>query len=215
MLKRMLRYSLLLLLLAMPPRGGRAQSPPETFAPGPDVIMGDLPTLIQAGSNGTQVGLAIGTNICNNGDVQVNWFRLPERDHPVIPQNLYRMSGGANNDERFEQIGQSWVMHQYFPLQQNGCGFGCTPSPDFAHLGVGCSTADTASINGAQADLGSRAWVHPFTGAFLSTSNSHTGHTHEGTTHRILVEGNDLNTTMNQGATYFAEAQLITPHEFA
>ncbi len=125
------------------------------------------------------------------------------------------MSGGANNDDRFEQIGHSWVMHQYFPLQQNACGFGCTPSPDFAHLGVGCSTADSASINGSQADLGSRAWVHPFTGAFLSTSNSHTGHTHDGTTHRILVEGNDLNTTMNQGATYFAEAQLITPHEYA
>ena len=80
---------------------------------------------------------------------------------------------------------------------------------------MGCSTADSASINGAQADLGSRAWVHPFTGAFSSTSNSHTSHTHDGTTHRILVEGNDLNTTMNQGATYYAEAQLITPHEYA
>ncbi len=80
---------------------------------------------------------------------------------------------------------------------------------------MGCSTADSASINGNQVDLGSRAWVHPFTGAFSSTSNSHTGHTHEGTTHRVLVESNDLNTTMNQGATYFAEAQLITPHEYA
>jgi hypothetical protein len=37
----------------------------------------------------------------------LHWFANPENDHPVIPQNLYRMSGGASNNERFEQIGQS------------------------------------------------------------------------------------------------------------
>jgi hypothetical protein len=205
----------LLLLLAIPPRGAWALSPPEGFAPGPDVIMGNLPSLTQAGNNGTQVGLAMGTDICNNGDVPVDWFRLPETDHPVIPQNLYRLSGGANNDDRFEQIGQSWGMHQFFPLQNNACGFGCTSAPDSAHLGVGCSTADTAGINASQSVVGSRAWVNPFTGIFPSTSNSHTGHTHDGTTHRILVEGNDLSPAMNPGATYFGEAQLVTPHEYA
>jgi hypothetical protein len=205
----------LLLLLAMPPRGGWALTPPEGFAPGPDVIMGNLPSLIQAGSNGTQVGLMMGTDICNNGDVPANWFRLPETDHPVIPQNLYRMSGGPNNDDRFEQIGQSWAMHQFFPLQNNACGFGCTSSPDSAHLGVGCSTADTAGINASQTQVGSRAWINPFTGIFPSTANSHTGHTHDGTMHRILVEGNDLNPAMNPGATYYGEAQLVTAHEYA
>ena len=35
------------------------------------------------------------------------------------------------------------------------------------------------------------------------------------TTHRILVEGSDLNTTLNPGATYYAEAQYVTPHEYA
>jgi len=205
----------LLLLLVMPARGGWAQSAPEGRAPGPDAIMGDLPTLIEAGSNGTQVGLMMGTDICNNGNVQLNWFRLPETDHPVIPQNLYRMSGGANNDERFEQIGQSWVKHAFFPLQQNACGFGCTAAPDAAHLGVGCSNPDSASLNASQPGLGSRAWVNPFTGIFPSMAGSHNGHTHDGTTHRILVEGNDLNTMMNQGATYYGEAQLVTPHEYA
>ena len=155
------------------------------------------------------------TDICNNGDVQVDWFRLPETDHPVIPQNIYRMSGGSNNDERFEQIGQSWVKHAFFPLQQNACGFGCTPSPDSAHLGVGCSNPDSASINASQTNLGSRAWVQPFTGAFPSTANDHAGHTHDGTAHRILVEQNDLLPSMNSGATYYGEAQLVTPHEYA
>jgi hypothetical protein len=223
MLKKMSGYFTLSLLLlfsnssgySAPQSARESQENVPTFVPGPDVIVGNVTTLQQLGSSGTQVGLAVGTDICNNGNIQVNWFRLPETDHPVVPQNLYRMSGGANNDERFEQVGQSWARHQFFPLQNNSCGFGCTPSPDSDHLGVGCSTADTAGINGGQPYLSSRAWVNPFTGIFPSTANNHTGHTHDGTTHRILVEGNDLNTTLNPGATYYAEAQLITPHEYA
>ena len=30
--------------------------------------------------------------------MNLNWFALPSNDHPVIPQNLYRMSGGPTND---------------------------------------------------------------------------------------------------------------------
>ena len=29
------------------------------------------------------------------------------------------------------------------------------------------------------------------------------------------MEGSDLNTTLNPGATYYAEVQYITPHEYA
>ncbi len=57
-------------------------------------------------------------------------FELPNTDHCVIPQNLYRMSGGPNNNERFEQIGQSWMKHAFFALQDNACGFGLHPSRD-------------------------------------------------------------------------------------
>jgi hypothetical protein len=186
-----------------------------TAVPGPDVILGELPSLQQFGSSGTQVGLAVGTDSCNNGDVELNFFAMPNTDHPVMAQNLYRMSGGATNDDRFEQIGQSWVTHAFFALQNNACGFGCTPASNGTHLGVGCSNADSVSINAGPTNLGSRAWVNPFTGVFPSTANSHTGHTHTGTSHRILVEGSDLNTTMNPGATYYAEAQFVTPHEYA
>ena len=49
----------------------------------------------QAGSSGSFVGLGVGTTSCNNGDQEFNWFALPNTDHPVIPQNLYRMSGGT------------------------------------------------------------------------------------------------------------------------
>ena len=38
---------------------------------------------------------------------------------------------------------------------------------------------------------------------------------HDGVSHRIIVEADDLNTTLNPGATYFAEAQYVTPHEYS
>jgi hypothetical protein len=184
--------------------------------PGPDVIVGDLNGLAQFGSSaGTQVGLAVGTDSCNAGQVDLDWFALPSNNHPVIPQNLYRMSGGASNNERFEQIGQSNVKHAFTALTENICGFGCN-GVGSTHLGSGCSDPYVASLN-AGPNLGSRAWINAFTGGFPSgnnVANSHTGHTHVGPSHRILTEIADLNTTLNAGATYFAEAQYVTPHEF-
>src|SRR6185295_971359 len=99
----------------MPPSGVLAGT-----VPGPDVIVGDLSGLAQfSTSSGTQVGLAVGTDSCNAGVVPLNWLALPNNDHPVIPQNLYRMSGGATNNDRFEQVGQSSVKHAFTALQQN------------------------------------------------------------------------------------------------
>ena len=187
--------------------------------PGPDVIVGDLNGLAQFGlSAGTQVGLAVGTDSCNAGVVDLNWFALPSNDHPVIPQNLYRMSGGAANDERFEQIGESSVKHAFTALAGNTCGFGCPGNVSGTHLGSGCSDPYSASLNSGPS-LGSRAWINPFTGTYprgdsSTPPNNHSGHTHLGPSHRILTEINDLNTTLNTGATYYAEGQYVTPHEY-
>ena len=201
----------------LPPRGGGTQTAPGGTATGPDVIVGDLPSMEQFGSSGTQVGLGVGTTSCNNGDQPLDWFALPQVDHPVIPQNLYRMSGGTTNDDRFEQVGQSWLKHAFEALEDDACGFGCNTSgcTTGTHLCVGCSDPYDASLNASQDGLGSRAWVNPFTGSYPSTSADHTGHVHTGVSHRVLVEGSDLNTTLNPGATYYAEAQYVTPHEYA
>ena len=183
--------------------------------PGPDVIVGSLLDFVQSqtGSVGGRVGLALGTDACNKGTVDVDWFALPSGDHPFIPQNVYRMSGGATNNDRFEQIGQSWGKHAFTAASSNGCSFGCN-GVSGQHLGSGCSDAYGAGLNGSQTGIGSRAWVSPFTGSFNgSTANNHTGHTHDVTSHRILVDVNDLNTSLNPGATYFAEAEYIVPHE--
>jgi hypothetical protein len=205
--------------------GGEVKSdimPANGTVPGPDVIVGDLNGLSQpdTAAAGTQVGISVGTDSCNNGQVDLDWFQTPNNDHPVIPQNLYRMSGGATNDERFEQIGQSNVKHAFTALMDNICGFGCN-GVGGTHLGSGCSDPYVVSLNsgGSSHNLGSRAWINPFTGAFprgdsATPPNSHTGHSHNSVSHRMLVEINDLNTTLNPGATYYAEAQYITPHEY-
>ena len=203
--------------MVLPPMQHAVGPGVPNLVPGPDVIVGDVEDVAQFDSPvGTQVGLAIGTDSCNNGDQPVNWFAMPNTDHPVVPQNLYRMSGGANNDARFEQIGQSWMKHTFLALQDGVCGFcntspPCNPGPQ---LCPGCSDPYTSGLNGDQNSIGSRAWVNPFTGSFPSTANNHSGHSHNGVSHRILVETSDLIPAQNSGASYFGEAAYISPHEY-
>jgi hypothetical protein len=202
--------------LVMPAlRGAASGAKPAALVPGPDVIVGDIEAVDQMGNNATQVGLAIGTDSCNNGDQPVDWFALPQTDHPVVPQNLYRMSGGAGNDDRFEQIGQSWMKHTFLALEDFVCGncntSGCQTG---SHLCPGCSDPYVSGLNGDQNSIGSRAWVNPFTGSFPSNANDHSGHNHDGVSHRILVNMTDLNLQQNSGATYFGEAAYISPHEY-
>ena len=199
----------------LPPRSGRTPNAPDGSVPGPDIVVGDLPSMVQAGSFGSQIGLGIATTSCNNGNVEVNFFALPDTRHSVVSQNFYRMSGGPSNNDRFEQIGQGWVKHTFGANQDDDCNFGCTPAGDFSHLGVGCSDPYDAGENAEYTLLGSRAWINPFTGAFGSSSPAnHAGHAHTGSSHRLLVDAADLNTSMNAGATYYAEAQYDIGQEY-
>ena len=201
--------------MVMPPMQHAVGSEVPNLVPGPDVIVGDIEDVDQQGNNATQVGLAIGTDSCNNGDQPIDWFQLPQTDHPLVPQNLYRMSGGVNNDGRFEQIGQSWMKHTFFALEDFVCGT-CNTSAcaTGSHLCPGCSDPYVSSLNGDQGSIGSRAWIESFHRIVPIDANNHSGHTHDGVSHRILVDMTDLNTAQNPGATYFGEAAYITPHEY-
>ena len=202
--------------VVMPPLGEATRVDVPTQTSGPDVIVGDLPDVEQLGTAGTQVGLGIATTSCNSGNQPVDWFQLPDTDHPVVPQNLYRMSGAADNTERFEQVGQSWLKHTFFALEDDDCDLGCNTNgcATGSHLCPGCSDPYSANLNGDQTQIGSRAWVNPFTGNFPTTANNHSGHNHDGVSHRVRVEIDDLNQNLNQGAAYFAEAQYVAPSEY-
>ena len=94
-------------------------------------------------------GLESGRSSCNNGDQPINWHACLHTDHPVVPQNLYRMSGGADNAERFEQIGQSWMKHTFFALEEFICGTCNTSLLASAgdQLCPGCADPYVASLN--------------------------------------------------------------------
>jgi hypothetical protein len=199
--------------MVLPPLHGAVGA--EAPVPGPDVIVGDIESVDEFGNTQTQVGLAVGTDSCNNGDQPVDWFALPNTDHPVVPQNLYRMSGGNLNDQRFEQVGQSWMKHTFEALEESVCGTCNTNNCQTGtHLCPGCSDPYVSGLNGSQNHLGSRACINPFTGNFDSNACNHSGHSHDGVSHRIRVNIPDLNTTLNPGASYFAEAAYISPHEY-
>ena len=83
--------------VVVPPLSQRAGPGAPSLVAGPDIIVGDLPDMVQIDSAGSQVGLGVATTSCNNGDQPVNFYALPNTDHPFFPQNLYRMSGGADN----------------------------------------------------------------------------------------------------------------------
>jgi hypothetical protein len=127
------------------------------------------------------------------------------------------MSGGATNSDRFEQIGQSWLKHAFAAAEGNACSFGCNTNgcTTGSNLCAGCSDPYGSSLNASQTSIGSRAWVNPFTGSFPSGANNHGGHNHTGTSHRVTIATTDLDPAQNPGATYFAEAQYVTPHEYS
>ncbi len=208
--------------VVVPPLSHRAGPGAPTLVPGPDIIVGDLPDMVQIDpAVGSQVGLGMATTSCNNGDQPVNFYALPKTDHPFFPENFYRMSGGADNTERFEQIGQSWIKHTFGADEGDDCNLGCNTNncTQFSQLCPGCSDPYLADENGDYHLLGSRAWVNPFTGVFPPgpspyPSSNHTGHAHDGVSHRVRVNISDLNTTLNTGATYFAEAAYLDPLEY-
>lgn len=189
--------------------------PSQAFVPGPDIITGDMASLQQVSSLGSQVALSCAPTSCNNGNEPINFFQLPNIDHPVIMQSLYRVSGGSSNTERFEQIGTGWAKHAFGADQFEVCSNDCQPYPDQTRLGPACSDTYAVSTGAQFTQLGSRAWINPFTGAFPSTANNHSGHSHNNVAHRLTVEAADLNTSLNAGATYYGEVQYVAPHEYA
>ncbi len=176
---------------------------------GADVIVGELTGTQSYGNAGGYYAFSVGTTSCNIGTEELDWI-AGNNNHPVIGQNMFRLKDGT-----FEQIGMSWLKHGFTALQGNACGCGCISSGTGTRLGVGCSDPYGASLNGSQGSLGARSEViDPAHGGFiypqiLDPSNS------DLTWRRLRVHGNDLNPTLNSGASYFVEGHYVTPDDAA
>src|SRR5262245_38590024 len=126
-----------------------AAQPPCGVA-GPDMVVGDINSIANLASAGTPLdgtdALTIGVIVCNNGDAAMLWNGVTNR-HPAFGSGLFRLST-VDGVMRFEQVGQSWVRHEFSPLQQAFCCT-CIPpgAPPQPMLGAGCSTTTTAGIS--------------------------------------------------------------------
>jgi hypothetical protein len=152
------------------PLSTQAQAPAPSD--GPDVIVGFVNGTIAVNAEGERVGVAAATNSCNKGNASLNWVALPDGRHPVIVVNIYRLL-----NDRFEQLGQSWVKHGFYATNQTDC-FGVPDFPQIAcavggdprQLKPGCSDLYGAGLNADPGFLGPRSKINPTTGAFINPS---------------------------------------------
>jgi hypothetical protein len=169
---------------------------------GPDLIVGELAGATTFGVVDGTRALAFGFVACNTGDEPVGWFNATPA-HPVFATQLYRLADG-----RFEQIGLSFVFHEFFPLQSNACG-DCSPPANPQTLGVGCSTVNTPNLAGARATLGPRTEVDPVTGVFPFPFTDY-GLPLDAMTSRLQARETDL---LIPGARYFVEGLYVAPDD--
>ena len=177
-----------------------------TRSMGPDVIIADLQSVRYYGAVGDIHGYAVGTHACNLGTERADWIQHLNR-HPVIVQNMYRLK-----DDRFEQIGMSWVKHGFFAVSWSLCG-PCNDETTGTQLGVGCSDPYSASLNGVQSNMSRRSDVNAHTGYFPYPWSAPPPDPVIGK--RLQVHADDLNPDLNVGARYFVQGHYVTPGDAA
>lgn len=193
---------------------GAPRGVPCSGITGPDVVVGDMHQ--ESNFTAEQVGgvwydaFSVGTYSCNVGSVNLQWNADPATTHPVIGQNFYRYYTAADGATRFEQIGQSWLKHGFFALQNNLCCT-CSGSGSGSALGVGCSDPYSSSRNAGQGDAGPKWQVNPSTGVHIHPISNPAGYSAQ-TGRRLRIRSDDLN---EAGALYFVEAQYVAADDAA
>lgn len=189
--------------------GAMAQEAGPRGVGGGDMTFCQLYDLRQFGRVGDIVGFSIATTSWNIGDADLMWFASPNSNHPFIAMNLYRLK-----DDRFEQIGQSWVKHGFTALDSVQCGGECTYEPGHSMgnwLGMGCTDTYGSGLNASRTFLGPRYEVNPWTGgwSFAGSHFQQGSHSHDLIEHRLQLHDDDLDPAQNEGATYYAEAYYV------
>ncbi len=190
---------------------------------GPDVTVFSFTDIGNFTASGGFASYSVGTRSCNRGDTPLNWCDQGSgcapgagtEDHPVIAQNLYRLKDG-----RFEQIGMSWLKHGFTSLNNttSGCtgssGQSCQGAPFGGNqLGIGCTDPYVSSLNGSR-PMGRRSEVNGTTGIFPMPFSSPPG-PYASFDQRIKVPTADVDSVLNPGATFWAEAQYIASDDAA
>ncbi|HKQ57178.1 MAG TPA: FlgD immunoglobulin-like domain containing protein, partial [Candidatus Eisenbacteria bacterium] len=180
-----------------------------------DVSLGRLEDIQSVGHDGTfptgTAALSMSTTSCNLGSIDVPWLAPMQENHPLIHMAIYRLL-----DNRFEQIGVSWMKHGFFALSNNQCT-PCQHPSNGTFLGVGCSDTYDVNNNSTRTYLGPRSEVNVYAGTWECTGSHFSGGVQDCTRrhsssghgvldHRLVAKDADLN---NPGATYFYEAYYV------
>ncbi len=182
---------------------------------GPDVVVFDLPSTYNWGASGGVRAYSVGTTSCNRGDAPLDWISSSNK-HPVIAQNLYRVTlpdaGPPVEHGKIEMLGMSWLKNGFVSLNTNECGSCIDPPNGGAQLGIGCSDPYSSSLNGSQSRLSPRSEVNAFTGYFVYPHSSPSGT--PVLAGRIQVKESEL---INDPASYayVVEGQYIAPDDAA
>jgi hypothetical protein len=181
---------------------------------GPDVIV----SLLHPGSNFTSYGhegnisgFSVGTTSCNIGDANLDWVPSPtSNQHPVIRLGMYKL-----RENRFTQIGTSWVKHGFYALNQEvECSASCTNLEGGQTLFIGCSDPYVAFLNADRSDLGPSWEINAHTGSFPANRTLAVSTTRP-TPNRLQVRNDDLDLSANAGSVYFVSGQYVHPDEAA
>src|SRR5262245_14371179 len=83
---------------------------------GPDLIIADLTGPSNYNSLNGIEAFSVGHRVCNIGDQPAGMF-VNTNDHPVYGKSLFKLTmGHADGSTRFEQLGQSWLLHGFYAL---------------------------------------------------------------------------------------------------
>lgn len=175
---------------------------------GPDVVVADLQSVRRFATEGGISAYGVGTTACNLGTQRANWIAITNQ-HPVIVQNAYRLK-----DNRFEQIGLSWVKHGFYAVSQDFCGPCNDPVEGGQALGVGCSDPYSASLNVVQTNMSPNSTVNAHTGYFpYPWSGWDDPAPTSGLDRRLLIRHGDLEPLFNEGARYFVQGHYVNPDD--
>lgn len=182
----------------------------------PDVIIGSMNGITKYGEVGGVSAYAAGTTSCNIGNDYLAW-ESNSNQHPVIPQNMYRVIVLENGCTRCEHIGMSWMKHGFCALQETLCG-SCSNSGGggcASRLGWNCSDPYTSGLNGQQSNLGPRSEVNPTTGYFPWPFGGGSYPATIGRRLQVLTDDLDPDNYPSATSDFFVEGMYIHPEDAA
>jgi hypothetical protein len=170
---------------------------------GPDVAVSGIASSINEYSVvGSERSYSFASTSCNVGTERIDWISGNGHLHPVIAQNMFRVTEG-----RITQLGYSFLKHSFFALSQPNCTFLPCQGTNGSELGIGCADTYGAGLNDGGGG-GSKRHINAATGHHSGAQAGPTGV--NGIRGRLRVPTAELN---QPGSNYVVEIQYVSEED--